>query len=237
MRFRFRSLAVRRFFRGLAWLCPVCGGAVAVVACGGAVDTFLLDAPGFASSTPDASSSGSPDSSLPSVGPGASDAGPPKDASPIPVPDAAPPPPPPPVHDAGIDSAPPPPVDPGVSCGKDFCNPASQVCCVTSNGGGNNQNFSCEIPNDCANGGGLALPCAKSADCVLAGSPAGTVCCVTEGIGNQGSPSVACVPAPQCADPTTQAWMCDPSAPQCPPGDTCKISMVTVPPYSICVAP
>ena len=215
--------------------CVACVSSVAVVACGGAIDSPLEEPPsGFTAGSSDASTTSPPPASTgttpPSSGPDAGskpDASVPHDAAPTPVP---------PSEDAGVDSAPIPPVDPGIACGKKTCDPTSQVCCVTNNGGGGGQSFACDTANDCNNSGGFPMPCAKAADCILAGSPAGTVCCVTEGTGSQTAASVACVDPSQCADPSTQAWMCDPSAPQCPTNAVCTVSTVTVPPYSICVA-
>ncbi|MGO8993063.1 MAG: hypothetical protein ACLQVI_07030 [Polyangiaceae bacterium] len=209
-----------------------------LAACGGAAES-PLDAPGFTSGTVDASSpttladsSASPP--VASHDSGSGDSGTKLDAA---VPDSASPPP--ADDDSGPDddSAPPPPADPGIPCGtKKPCDPTTKVCCVGTDGSGD-QTFECESANDCNNNGGLSLPCASAADCALAGSPAGTVCCVTEESGGSSAASVACAPASQCADTSTEAWMCDTSDTQCPPGETCTPSTQTIPPYSICVAP
>jgi hypothetical protein len=218
--------------------CVACVSSVAVGACGGASDSPLEDPPSsFTAGSADASTAPPPaptgTTAPPSSG---SDAGSKHDAS---VPHDAAPLPPSPSTEASVDSAPIPPADPGVACGKATCDPATQVCCVMSNGfggGGGSETYSCDTASDCTSNGGLAMPCVKPADCIVAGSPAGTVCCVTEGTGNQSAASVACVDPSQCANPSTQAWMCDPSAPQCPTNAVCTVSTVTVPPYSICVA-
>jgi hypothetical protein len=207
---------------------------VVLFGCGGAAEDGLLDGP--AAATPDASSappsspgdSGAPPSKGPPGG-GARDAAPSPsfDANPPVVPDATP--------AQGVDSSPPPATDPGITCGtKKPCDPTSKVCCVFDDGNGNHT-YDCENASTCSQNGGLGMPCANATDCLAAGSPAGTVCCVTEGQGSQAAASVACVPAAQCGG-SSQSWLCDPSDPSsCPAGETCTTSTVTIPPYSICV--
>jgi hypothetical protein len=215
-------------------------GAVAA-ACSGAELSVLDEAPGASSAPPDGSAlTTTPDSSGSQPTP-SHDAGASEDASV--AHDGAPLPPPPALGDSGSngedagtgqDSAP--PSATGIPCGKTTCDPGSKVCCVTWDNNGD-QSFSCDGANDCDINGGLSVPCASAADCVSAGSPAGSVCCVSEGNNPQSTPTVACVSAAACLDPGTQAWMCDPTDPACPPGDTCRASTQTIPPYSICVAP
>jgi hypothetical protein len=239
-----------RFFALLPYVGScVCAVAVAVTGCSGAPSSLLEEAadPGTIGADASTGSLASPDASKTSPPP-SHDSGPPStpdpDASSVsnPVPDASqvvtP------SDDAGIekDSAPPPPAD-SISCGSASCDPASQICCITDDGNGG-ENFACDTSQDCDDNNGLSLPCAKAADCIAAGSPTGTVCCVTVGNGNGngngnqgGAASVACVPTLECADPSTEAWMCDPTDPstsQCPPGETCTVSKTTIPPYSIC---
>jgi hypothetical protein len=228
-----------RLFALVGAVTVVAFGAVAA-ACSGAESSLLDEAPGAPS--PDGSAlTTAPDSSASYPTPPSHDSGASADASV--AHDAAPLPPPPMPGDSGSngqdsatgqDSAP--PSETGIPCGNKTCDPGSKVCCVTSDNNGD-QTFACESANDCDNSGGLSVPCASGADCISAGSPAGTVCCVSEGNNQESSPTVACVSAAACLDPQTQAWMCDPSDPACPPGDTCKPSTETIPPYSICVAP
>jgi hypothetical protein len=235
----FRSILVVRTLASLA-LAAVGGGIVGAgaVGCGGAASSPLEEAPVTVPGATDASISvpvTTQDAST-SVPVTTHDAGPTLlDAT---VPDAAPP----PVKiDAGTDSAPPPPVDLGIACGVTTCDPSSEVCCIPSpkgHGGGTTDPTCDNSADDCSNNGGLPLPCSKAADCVAAGYPAGTVCCVTAGqSNNQAAASVDCVAALECADPNTQARMCDSSASsasQCPVGQTCSQSSTTIPPYFIC---
>jgi hypothetical protein len=218
-----------------------CGALLA--ACAGADLSLLDEPPGGSSSSLDASVPVTTDGSASHPTPPPShDSGAPHDAS-APQ-DSAPPPPPADDSGGGDDSATGEdsasgkdsgPSATSIPCGKKTCDPTSNVCCVTMDNNGA-QTFTCESANDCDNSGGLSVPCASAADCATAGSPVGSVCCVTEG-DQLSPPTVACVPATSCLDPSSQAWMCDPSDPVCPPGDTCKVSTQTIPPYSICVAP
>ncbi len=211
----------------------IAGAGSFAVGCGGAADSFLDDpAPALG---PDASTPTTPvDASPPPPAPvKPADAGTPKDASP--AADSSPPPKP---VDSGTDSSPIEPTDPGISCGTTTCDPTSQVCCLASagHGHGGGGTPTCDTASDCANNGGISFPCVKSADCIAAGSPAGTVCCATsqQGGGPQGV-SVACLPSSQCNDPSSQAAMCDPTAPDCPSGETCQQDTSTIPyPYSVC---
>jgi hypothetical protein len=236
-------LLSRLFAPAGAVTAAACGALLA--ACAGADLSLLDEPPGGSSSSSDASVPvTTPDGSASHPTPPPShDSGAPHDAS-APQ-DSAPPPPPPDDSGGGDDSATGedsasgkdsgPPSTTSIPCGKKTCDPTSKVCCVTMDNNGD-QTFTCESANDCDNSGGLSVPCVSAADCATAGSPVGSVCCVTEG--DQSSPpTVACVPTTSCLDPSSQAWMCDPSDPVCPLGDTCKVSTQTIPPYSICVAP
>jgi len=211
--------------------------ALLLAGCAGATESPLFDAPIASSSGGhDAGAGGNLDAGSP---PAPVDAGHADTSAPMPV-DASPPP---PVVDAApdvvvpVDATPPPPPD-SIPCGQAACDPATTVCCVTTNGngGGNgNRTFTCESASTCTQDNGLALPCAKAADCEAQGSPAGTVCCVTfdalTGVAND----VACLPAAECADPNTQTYLCDPSGTNvCPAAEICRASTITIPPYSIC---
>jgi hypothetical protein len=243
--------AVNVFFRVLSSSLVRIGLAASVsgalAACGGAANSPLEDAPSAATGTADASTStgfggsqGSPsaDAGSPS---GTKDAGP---SSPVTSKDAgasvdsgsssSPP-----AKDAGIDSAAPPESDPGIECGGGLCEPGSQVCCM------NGSDFNCDDATDCTSNGGLPLPCVKTADCLAANYPAGTVCCVTaggKGGGNGGggkggggdqASSVACVPAADCQG-QSQTQLCAQGGTDCPAGETCTQSTGTIPPYFIC---
>jgi hypothetical protein len=231
------------FFRSVLHLRPLASFALAALSvggglgCGGAASSPLEEAPVTGTGSTDASTSvpvTTKDAST-SVPVTTYDAGSTPDAT---VPDAAPPP---GKIDAGTDSAPPPPADLGIACGSTTCDPSSEVCCIPSSkghGGGNGDPTCDNSADDCANNGGLPLPCSKAADCIAAGYPTGTVCCVTAGNGNnQAAASVDCVTAAECSDPNTQTRMCDStgtSASQCPVGETCSQSSTTIPPYFIC---
>ncbi len=207
-----------------------------LVACAGATGSLLEEAPPPGDVTADASASN------PAPVPDASATKPPKSddaGTPVVTPDASAPVdtgPPPPSDDAGPpkDSGPVLPPDPGISCGGGLCDPATQVCCLSSNG----KDFNCDTQNDCDSSNGLSIPCVKTADCLAAGSPAGTVCCVTAGGGGGGkgdlASDVSCVPESDCQQGQGQAVMCDPGGTDCPVGTVCVKSTLTIPPYSIC---
>jgi hypothetical protein len=238
-------------FRGRVAV-AVAAGVLALAACGGAAESNLFGGSGGGANGSDAATmppaTQQPDGSSGSMAPtGSQDSGTATDAS-MPGQDASGGPGPFSGGDAdtiidtgttnAADSAPPP--DQGIACGLFECKPKAEVCCLGVDGSGD-QTLTCESASDCANESGFPVPCADSLDCLAAGSPAGTVCCVTEGSGTSSAASVACVAPSECTQ-VTQALMCDPTSTsstsasgQCPAGDTCSESMVTIPPYSICV--
>jgi hypothetical protein len=157
-------------------------------------------------------------------------------------PDASPPP---PVHDSGGPpvqpdaSHPPPPPDastgdPGVLCGSTSCDPRTAVCCRVDSTGKGNFTDTCTPAAACAAGAALPIPCDDAQDCITAGAPAGSICCVTADPQTGHATGVACVQASDC-NAQTQTWLCDPNAPDgCPQGETCSASKQTISGYDIC---
>ena len=99
--------------------------------------------------------------------------------------------------------------DPGILCGTTYCNPASELCCITSG-----------VPacsSTCNGANTTPLNCDTQQDCVAAGSPQ-TVCC--------GSVNGSVVNSVYCGNPTLctapKAYYCDPNITNpCPHGGTC----------------
>jgi hypothetical protein len=202
-------------------LSPAVAVGALLAACSGASESRLFD------SNPNAS----PDPVDASISPADASGGGAPDAAAAPIHDAAPP-----VHPDAAKPTPTPeagPTDPGITCGSSSCNPASEVCCRTDPGTGN-PSFACVPPSGCSAAGAMPIPCANASDCLAGGSPAGTICCVTEDPQTGHATTVACVDPSSCTD-QTQTWLCDPNASDaCPQGMVCTASKQTIPGYDIC---
>jgi hypothetical protein len=108
--------------------------------------------------------------------------------------------------------------DPGIGCDKTDCTPSSQLCCITETSYYPTPTFSyvCEPTTDlvkCA--GGLGVYCDSDHDC-----PSSMLCCGD--LGYQSYQQVTCQAT--CTNSTYQMrdHFCDPKAPNCDSGQTCK---------------
>jgi hypothetical protein len=194
--------------------------AIGATACSGAQPSDLFD----------------PDGSI-SVGP---------DAGPA---DVVPPPPvdggrdvgnPPPPKDAGRDVEPP---DSGsktspIACSNaGACSAPKEVCCRTQLAF-MSYSYACTSGAACMGAGTLAIPCDDANDCAVLGAP-GQVCCAE--LISTGQTLVAskllCKPPGQCTLQSTPTGVvvCDPKDPNaCAGGQSCQLSMQTLPGYYIC---
>ncbi len=187
---------------------PMVIAAASFAACGGAVDTLLLD------DASDMDANVGIDDSVPDSGGG--DAITPFDASV----DATKPP-----KDSG-----PPYVDPGITCGTADCDASSQYCCVsiTSYYPTYTYAFACGATSDLVQcPAGIPVYCDDDKEC-----DAGQVCCGD--LGNVTYSKVSCKPT--CTGNVwgyQQVHFCDPKAPTCGTGTTCKASTV-ISGYYVC---
>jgi len=194
---------------------------VAIVACGGAQESNLLQP---VSGTD--SGSGGNDTGLPDTG-SSGDAGGDTSSGM----DSSEPP------DAGMDTNPPPkdtgPKDTGsdlppVFCGSKTCPVPKQVCCVDTRGGGY-PNYDCTDfsgASGCASDGKTPVACDTAADC-----PSG-VCCGQLNAYDTGYQDVLC--APSCPNDGSHVIFCDPAAvpSDCPFGSCHPSSLL--PGYDVC---
>jgi hypothetical protein len=112
--------------------------------------------------------------------------------------------------------------DPGILCGTTYCDPATQVCCVS---GG--------VPtcqSGCNGGGRMPFHCDDHQDCVIEGL-ANDVCC-----GDLSGTMVTrsyCTTAATCQSP--HAYFCDPTVPTpCPDGGSCMPTSAPFPGWYRC---
>jgi hypothetical protein len=105
--------------------------------------------------------------------------------------------------------------DPGVACGGAYCM-GGAGCCDPEGG-----KTCTSSSNSCSQ---LYLPCDSNADC-----SSGKKCCVTQG-GNGPHPNVASV---ACSSSCSGPIMCDPNAPSCSRGQSCR-SYGLLPGYYTC---
>jgi hypothetical protein len=117
-----------------------------------------------------------------------------------------------------------------VACpGTSGCKVGMQVCCRK---GTTMFEYQCGAHGSCSGDMPLEIPCDKQRDCDVLGMP-GAVCCVTAT--TQGASDVTCRMPSDCTLAQGRTPMCDPAAPTCMAGTTCKLSAMTVPGYSLCL--
>ncbi len=108
--------------------------------------------------------------------------------------------------------------DPGIGCDTTDCTPGTQLCCITQTAYYPTPAYSyvCEPTTDvvkCA--GGLGIFCDSDHDCT-----GGMLCCGN--LGYQSYQSVTCQPTCTSMPYALKDHFCDPKAPTCDSGKTCK---------------
>jgi hypothetical protein len=136
-----------------------------------------------------------------------------------------------PKRDAGRDAD----TDPGIRCGSStnptFCAVGSQVCCRS--GGPGQETFACVSSAGCNAVNQMPIPCSDDADCAALGDK-GKVCCGTVDPFTNRTTEVSCKSSGDCSPANDGYILCDPRAPNCVHGGTCRLSSQTLPGFYLC---
>jgi hypothetical protein len=107
-----------------------------------------------------------------------------------------------------------------VFCGPKYCNPQTEVCCVSPSGGGGPQCWPAADAGACPS---LVLGCDDGADCAHLTNG---VCCGSLGGNNIDISSSTCYALSDCQKTSFWIVVCDPDADPafaCPGGVACKV--------------